>query len=53
MPLLELVPFSATALALVVTVLAAALLVRDGVLAALGLGGFAVAIVIIARLVTS
>ncbi len=53
MPFLELVPFSATMLALVVTILAAALLVRDGLLAAIGLGGFALAILFIARLVTS
>ena len=51
MPFLELVPFSATTLALVVTVLAAALLMRDGLLAALGLGGFALAILMVARLV--
>ncbi len=53
MPFLELVPFSATTLALVVTILAAALLVRDGLLAAVGLGGFALAIVLIAKLVTA
>jgi hypothetical protein len=52
MPFLELVPFSATVLAMVVTILAAALLVRDGVLAALGLGGFALAILIVTKLVT-
>ncbi len=52
MPFLELVPFSATTLAMVVTILAAALLVRDGLLAALGLGGFALAILIITKLVT-
>jgi hypothetical protein len=53
MPFLELVPFSATTLALVVTVLAAALLVRDGLLAAFGLGGFALAILTLTKLVTS
>lgn len=53
MPFLELVPFSATTLAMVVTILAAALLVRDGLLAALGLSGFALAILILAKLVTS
>ncbi len=53
MPFLELVPFSATTLALVVTILAAALLVRDGLLAALGLGGFALAILTLTKLVTS
>ncbi|MGY6548651.1 MAG: exopolysaccharide biosynthesis protein [Roseinatronobacter sp.] len=53
MPFLELVPFSATVLALVVTVLAAALLVRDGLLAALGLGGFALAILTLGKLATS
>lgn len=50
MPFLELVPFSATVLALVVTILAAALLVRDGLLAAIGLGGFGVAIFLIVKL---
>lgn len=53
MPFLELVPFSATTLASVVTILAAALLGRDGVLAAIGLSGFALAILFLARLVTS
>lgn len=53
MPFLELVPFSATTLALVVTVLSAALLVRDGLLAAFGLGGFALAILIITKLAIS
>jgi hypothetical protein len=50
MPFLELVPFSATVLALVVTILAAALLVRDGLLAAIGLGGFGFAIFFIVKL---
>ena len=50
MPFLELVPFSATTLALVVTILAVALLVRDGLLAAIGLGGFIFAIVMILKL---
>ena len=53
MPALELVPFSATTLASVVAILAAALLVRDGLLAAIGLSGFALAILILAKLVTS
>jgi hypothetical protein len=53
MPFLELVPFSATLLALVVTILAAALLVRDGLLAAFGLGGFGLAILSLTKLVTS
>jgi hypothetical protein len=34
----------------VVTILSAALLVRDGLLAALGLGAFGLAVLIIARL---
>lgn len=50
MPFFELVPFSATTLAVVVTVLAAGLLVRDGVLVALGLSGFGFAIFLIAKL---
>lgn len=53
MPVLELVPFSATTLALVVTILATALLMRDGLLAALGLSGFGLAILIIAKLAAS
>lgn len=50
MPFLELVPFSATTLAMVVTLLASALLVRDGLLTAIGLGGFGFAIMIIVRM---
>ena len=53
MPFLELVPFSATTLALVVTILAAALLVRDGLLAAIGLGGFGFAIFLIVKLAST
>ncbi len=53
MPFLELVPFSATTLALVVSILASALLVRDGVLAALGLGSFGLAVFIITKLATT
>ena len=53
MPFLELVPFSATTLAVVVTILAAALLVRDGMLAAIGLSALGVAILVIAKLATS
>ncbi len=52
MPFLELVPFSATTLATVVTILSAALLVRDGVIVALGLLVLALAAVLLARLVT-
>lgn len=52
MPFLELVPFSATTLAAVVTILAAALLVRDGVTVALGIAVFCLAVVMLARLVT-
>ena len=40
MPFLELVPFSSTTLASLVTLLAAALLVRDGLIVALGLAVF-------------
>lgn len=50
MPFFELVPFSATTLALVISILASALLVRDGLLAGLGLGGFGLALVLIAQL---
>lgn len=50
MPFLELVPFSATTLAVVVSILASALLVRDGVLAALGLGAFGLAVFIVTKL---
>jgi hypothetical protein len=50
MPFLELVPFSATTLATVVTILAAALLVRDGVIVALGLAVFGGAIALLAGL---
>jgi hypothetical protein len=50
MPFLELVPFSATTLATVVTILAAALLVRDGVIVALGLAIFGLAIALLANL---
>ncbi len=53
MPFLELVPFSATTLALVVTILAAALLVRDGLLAAIGLSGFGFAIFLIVKLAST
>ncbi len=53
MPFLELVPFSATILALVVSILASALLVRDGLMLAFGLGGFGLAILVVARLATS
>lgn len=52
MPFLELVPFSASTLAAVVSILATALLVRDGVLGALGLSGFGFAILLIAKLAT-
>ncbi|MGY6549134.1 MAG: exopolysaccharide biosynthesis protein [Roseinatronobacter sp.] len=52
MPALELIPFSATTLAMVVTILASALLVRDGVLLMLGLGGFALAMLGITLLVS-
>ena len=50
MPFLELVPFSATTLASVVTILAAALLVRDGLVVALGLAGFGLAVLGLTRL---
>jgi hypothetical protein len=50
MPFLELVPFSAMILAAVVSILAAALLVRDGLLVAFGLGGFGFAIFLIVKL---
>lgn len=53
MPFLELVPFSATILALVVSVLAAGFLVRDGVLLAFGLGGFGFAIFLIVKLASA
>jgi len=53
MPFLELVPFSATTLAVVVSILASALLVRDGVLGALGLSGFGLAIFVVAKLASS
>jgi hypothetical protein len=53
MPFLELVPFSATTLAVVVSVLAAGLLVRDGVLLAFGLGGFGFAIFLIVKLASA
>lgn len=53
MPFFELVPFSATTLAVVVSVLAAGLLVRDGVLVAFGLTGFAFAIFLIAKLAST
>lgn len=53
MPFLELVPFSATTLAMVVTILAAALLARDGLLTAVGLSVFALAILIIKKLATA
>jgi len=50
MPFLELVPFSATTLAVVVSTLAAGLLVRDGVLVAFGLSGFGLAVFLIVKL---
>ena len=50
MPFLELVPFTATTLAMVVTLLASALLVRDGLLTAIGLAGFGLAVLIIVKL---
>jgi len=50
MPFLELVPFSATTLAAVVSILAAGLLARDGVLVAFGLSGFGFAIFLIVKL---
>jgi len=53
MPFLELVPFSATTLAVVVSILAAALLVRDGVLMAFGLSGFGFAVLLIAKLAST
>ncbi len=53
MPFLELVPFSATTLASVVSILATALLVRDGLIAAFGIGGCGLAVVIIAKLATT
>ena len=53
MPFLEFVPFSATTLALVVSILASALLVRDGVLVALGLSGFGIAVLIVAMLAST
>ncbi|MBN2759053.1 MAG: exopolysaccharide biosynthesis protein [Rhodobacteraceae bacterium] len=52
MPFFELVPFSATTLAVVVSILASGLLVRDGVVAGLGLGGFGLAVMLIAKLAT-
>lgn len=53
MPFLELVPFSATTLAVVVSVLAAGLLVRDGLLVAFGLSGFGFAIFLIVKLAST
>jgi hypothetical protein len=53
MPFLELVPFSATTLAVVVSILAAGLLVRDGVLVAIGLSGFGFAIFLIVKLAST
>jgi hypothetical protein len=53
MPFLELVPFSATTLAVVVSILASALLVRDGALVAIGLSGSGLAVFIIAKLVST
>jgi hypothetical protein len=53
MPFLELVPFSATTLAVVVCTLAAGLLVRDGVLVAFGLTGFGFAIFLIVNLAST
>lgn len=50
MPFFELVPFSATTLAIVVSILASALVIRDGVLAAMGLSGFGFAVLLIAKL---
>lgn len=51
MPFLELVPFSSTTLATVVTILAAALLVRDGLIVALGVTLFSLAVVFLGGLV--
>jgi hypothetical protein len=53
MPFLELVPFSATTLAVVVSILAAGLLVRDGLLVAFGLSGFGFAIFLIVKLAST
>jgi hypothetical protein len=53
MPFLEVVPFSATSLAVVVSILASALLVRDGLLVAFGLSGLGLAIFLIAKLATT
>lgn len=50
MPFFELVPFSATSLAIVISFLATALLVRDGLIAGVGLGGLAAAGLLIAKL---
>lgn len=52
MPFFELVTFSATSLAVVISILASALLVRDGLLAGLGLGGLGLAVLLIAKLAT-
>lgn len=52
MPFFELVPFSATTLAIVISILASGLLVRDGAIAGLGLGGFGLAVLLIAKLAT-
>ena len=52
MPFFELVPFSATSLAVVISILASALLVRDGLLAGLGLGGLGLTGLLIAKLAT-
>jgi hypothetical protein len=53
MPFLELIPFSATTLAVVVSILAAGLLVRDGVLVAFGLSSFGFAIYLIVKLAST
>ena len=50
MPFFELIPFSATSLAIVISLMASALLVRDGLIAGLGLGGLAAAGLLIAKL---
>ena len=51
MPFLELIPFSSSALGAAVTLFATALLVRDGLLAAIGLGFLAGAITLITRFI--
>lgn len=53
MPFLELVPFSATTLAAAVVIMAVSLIVRDGVLALIGLGSVGGAVLLIVWLMTS